>query len=228
MRGQSDNLLKSKVLGLRRSGKTYSEIKKSIGKNIPKSTLSTWCSQVVLNRKQKKRIADSVKMNILNGQKKALVVIRKKRESHLAEIDGKIKNLKNVFLDKSVAKIALAMLYLGEGAKSRKGSLMLGNSNPDLINLFVHLLRKCYLIDEGKFRCTVQCRADQNIPELEDFWSRLTKISLNQFYKARIDPRTIGKKSLKTDYKGVCRIDYFSADIYIELKKIGELLSKQV
>ena len=81
----------------------------------------------------------------------------------------------------------------------------------------MNLLRHYYTIDESKFRCTLQCRADQNIQELENFWANITGISKNKFYKARIDPRTINKSSRKKDYKGVCRIDYFSAEVFIDL-----------
>ena len=90
----------------------------------------------------------------------------------------------------------------------------------------MHLLRFCYNIDEKKFRCTLQCRVDQNIPKLEKFWGEITKIPLSQFYKARIDPRTIGKTSKNIDYKGVCRIDYFSADIFLDLMQIPKTIYK--
>lgn len=54
--------------------------------------------------------------------------------------------------NKDVKKIALAMLYLGEGGKKQRGSLMFGNSDPVIINLFLRYLRDCYNIDEKKFR----------------------------------------------------------------------------
>jgi hypothetical protein len=132
--------------------------------------------------------------------------------------------MKELIQQRDIAKIALAMLYLGEGSKCTKGSLMFGNSNPGIIRLFLNLLRSCYNIDEKKFRCTLQCRADQNIKKLEKFWSQTTGVPPNQFYQARIDKRTIGKPSKKPDYKGVCRIDYFSADIFNELLQIVKII----
>jgi hypothetical protein len=86
-----------------------------------------------------------------------------------------------------------------------------------MIRLFVFLMRKCYSVDESKFRVTVQCRADQNPAELAAYWSAVTNIPLAKFYKPQIDPRTIGKPSKKLNYKGVCRIDYLSASVYHEL-----------
>lgn len=219
--------LKENAIELRKHGKTYPEIQKILKKQIPKSTLSNWCSDVSLSLKYKKRIQDCNKINLDKARKIALAVIKRKREKYLQSVIDRNQYLATIFENQDIAKIALVMLYLGEGSKNlKRGSLMFGNSDPYIISLFLHLLRYCYNIDEKKFRCTLQCRADQNIKKLENFWSRVTKISLSQFYKARIDPRTIGKPSKKLDYKGVCRIDYFSADIFIELMKIPEIIYK--
>jgi len=217
-----------KVQKLRKLGKTYSEIKKEIGQNIPKSTLSYWCKKIPLASDYHKMIQALNVSNLNKARNIALMVKRAQREKYLKSIEDRNRHFSQVIKNKDSAKIALAMLYLGEGSKSSKGSLMFGNSDPVIIKLFVNLLRYCYKIDENKFRCTLQCRADQNIKKLEKFWAEITKIPLSQFYKARIDPRTIGKPSKKPDYKGVCRIDYFSAEIFIELMKIADIIYKGV
>lgn len=221
-----NNELRSRAINLRKSGKTYSEIKKDTGVNIPQSTLSYWFKNIKLSKNQKNRIDKIVLKNIKKGQLAALKVNKIKRQAYLDSVENRVKHLGKLMYNKDVAKISLAMLYLGEGSKVRKGSLMFGNSDPEIIKLFLGLLRHCYEIDEKKFRCTVQLRADQNIGKLEKFWHTITKISKKQFYKARIDPRTIGKISKKPEYKGVCVIDYFSADILNEFKKIVEVIYK--
>ena len=218
--------LKNKVMKLRKDGMTYGEIIKAIGKNIPKSTLSYWCDGILLSRFQKLRIKIASEKNIEKGRLIAHQVLKMRRKEYLNSMDLRISHLVKFMENKNVAKIVASALYLGEGAKHRNGSLMLGNSDPHIIKLFLRLLRNSYDINESKFRCTVQCRADQNTQELEKFWRQVTKIPKRQFYKTRIDPRTIGKPSRKLDYKGVCRIEYYSADLYIELKKIGELICK--
>lgn len=216
--------IKNKVTILRKKGKTYSEINKILCLKIPQSTLSNWCNKIELSDKQRKRIENIIKNKITKSREIALAVNREKRIKYLQSVEDRIKYLTPIFKDIRVAKIALAMLYLGEGSKTHRGSLMFGNSDPNIIKLFLGLLRFVYKIDENKLRCTVQCRADQNVNTLERFWSQLTKIPKSRFYKAQIDIRTIGKKSLKVDYKGVCRIDYFSGDLFTEIMKIGELL----
>lgn len=217
-------IFKTKAIVLRKAGKTYGEIKKIIGKPIPKSTLSYWFRNITLPKMYWERMNKKIVKNIEKGRAKALVVNRMKRERYIEEVKDRVKHLSTRLKEKDVAKIALAMLFLGEGSKTRKGSLIFGNSDPLVIRLFLSLLRYCYNIDETKFRCTLQCRADQKIKQLEKFWSKITEISLSQFYKARIDPRTIGKPTKNLEYKGVCRIDYFSGDIFMELKQIIEVV----
>ncbi len=216
-----------KAFTLRKEGKTYSEIKNQIGINIPKSTLSYWCKDINLPKKYHERVRRIILDNAQKGREMALVVNRVKREKYLETVTDRNKHLTLALKNKDVAKIALAMLYLGEGSKTQRGSMTFANSDPFIISLFLYLLRYCYDIDESKFRCTIQPRADQNIKELERFWFDITQIPLSQFYKARIDPRTIGKRSKKLDYKGVCRIDYFSGDLLLEIMQIPKIIYQQ-
>ncbi len=217
--------LKPKIIELRKSGKTYGEIIKIVGRNIPKSTLSDWCGKVYLNSKQRKIIDKKIKDNCKKGMEVAWIVNKERRKKYLKSVVDRNKYLVKIFKDKNVGKIALSMLYLGEGTKGLdRGSLRFGNSDPFIISLFLNLIKKCYKVDEKKFRCTILCRADQNTSDLEEFWIKTTKISKTQFYKTRVDPRTIGKPSQKLDYKGVCVIDYFSADIFLVLIQIPKTI----
>ena len=217
--------LKPKIIKLRKVGKTYGEIRKILGKNIPKSTLSLWCGEIPLLPEYQKRLRETALVNSGKGLKVALAVNKARREKYLKSIEESNAHLSLTIKNKDVAKISLAMLYLGEGSKDpKRGSLVFGNSDPLVVRLFLWLLRYCYKIDEKKLHCTLQGRADHNTKELEQFWSRVTQIPLSQFYKVQIDPRTIGKPSKKPDYKGVCRIDYFSADLLLNLLQIPKTI----
>ncbi len=220
--------LKQKVIKLRMEGKTYKEILELLEADLSKSTLSSWCRKLSLPDDYGRKIREYNLYNLEKARKVALEKQRKERNIYLESIKKRNAHISRLVKDKEIAKIALAVLYLGEGRKNiKRGSLMFGNSDPNIIKLFLHLMRFCYPVDESKFRCTVQCRADQKIDELEKFWAKVTKIPPSKFYKTRIDPRTTGKKSKKPDYKGVCRIDYFSAELLIELLTIGEILTPQ-
>src|SRR3989344_5006366 len=216
---------RNKAIILRKQGKTYSEIGALIPK-VSKSTLSYWLSTLELSNKQKERLSKNVNNKLVKARAVSIEMAKEKRIKYIAETENNNSYIFKSLTNKHVSKIILATLYLGEGSKARRSSLSFGNSSPDIINLFLKLMRNCYDIDESKFRCTIQCRADQDIPHLEKFWLRLTKIPKKQFYRTRVDPRTIGKPSLKPDYKGVCRLDYFSARIYNELLVMGRIISK--
>ena len=217
-------LLRQEAVRLRRLGKTYQEIQKMIKARVPPSTLSYWLKGLPLNSDAKQRIGDLTKANMLQAQKKSVEVNSKKRSQRIKTLRDENADLTLVIQNKRVAKIALSLLYIAEGTKSSRGAVTFGNSDPHIIRLFLHLLRKCYNIEERKFRCTVQCRADQNTKQLESFWSGITKIPRQQFYRTQMDPRTKGKPTQKQQYKGVCRIDYFSAGTYNEIIQIGQLL----
>ena len=165
------------------------------------------------------------RLNLSRGREIASKNRKEKRTALFKDIDDKNRRLLKFFTTNNHSrKIALVILYLAEGSKTARGSLMFGNSDPEIMLMFVNLMRECYKLDERKFRCTLQCRADQDVETLERFWSRITKIPLQQFYKARVDKRSVGQISKKHDYKGVCRIDYYSSAVDLELKRIAQRL----
>lgn len=214
--------IKDHVIRLRKRGYSYNALQEKF--KISKATLSSWLSQIELSDAIKQEMSVRALKNLLRARERAVQVNDEKRRAKLEKIRDKNLSFRNKIHRKDYAKIALSMLYLGEGGK-QGGSISFGNSNPEIIKTFLGLLRTSYNLDEKKFRATVQCRADQNIPELEKFWSSLTHIPHEQFYHAQVDQRTQGKPSRKTNYKGVCRIDYFSAAVFNELAIIAEIVS---
>lgn len=213
------------VRRLRRKGLTYKEINRDLKIEKPKSTLSYWCKGVELPKGYGRKIRLMANDNLIKAREAALVS-KKIRDIKLDRAIGdKYSETCHLFNDINVAKLALSLLYLAEGSKTRRSSIMFGNSDFRIISLFLHLLRRCYKIDESKLRCTIQCRADQDINELERFWGEVTDVPKMQFYAARVDKRTVNKPSKKKGYKGVCRIDYFSAEIERELKIIASILT---
>ena len=64
-------------------------------------------------------------------------------------------------------KLVLGALYLGEGSKGDRSGLTFGNSDPDIVALFLRLLRATMQLDETKF----QCRVAQDAEMLESFWA---------------------------------------------------------
>lgn len=218
------NNLKELAQKLRQEGKTYSEIIAELKVTIVKSTLSYWCKDVIMSQKATMRLNALVNSSLSRARIKAAMIKKEKQRAYINSITFNNLYLQNYLENDDFARSILAILYLAEGSKNRSGSLTFGNSDPRIIQLFIKLLKQCYPIDNLKFRCTVQCRDDQDVLELMEFWSKTTKIPQAQFYKTVIDQRTIGKITKKLNYKGVCRVDYFSAHIYHELTCIANII----
>lgn len=217
--------LNKQIVTLRKAGKTYAEIQTILGKKIPKSTLSYWCRSVSMPKTLQLKIKQKNLVSLGRARALALQSKKDKKEAALVGVRQQSSVFRQLFKHQVTSKLLLTILYMCEGSRSKnRASLMFGNSDPFIVSLFMRLLRFCYSIDESKFRCTIQCRADQNTEELERFWRITTNIPKSQFYKAQVDPRTIGKPSRKPNYKGVCRIDYFSSAILNELVEIMNII----
>ncbi|MBI3335499.1 MAG: hypothetical protein HY001_03300 [Candidatus Portnoybacteria bacterium] len=219
------NALHERAKLLRAQGKTYREIQSLLDMTIPKGTLSGWLKDVVLPKDYPEKVKQLVNNNLQRGRIKAKQILELKRKTLLKNLREKNNHLIKLALNKDVAKIALAMLYLGEGAKWKgHRGLMLGSSDPAIVLLYIKLLNKCYGIDQKILKCRICYRADQKIKALEQYWSEITGVPKRNFYKTKPDPRTVGKKTLKTAYKGVCVITCRGTDIQLELAQIVSIL----
>ncbi|MDD5750350.1 MAG: hypothetical protein PHU56_01725 [Candidatus Pacebacteria bacterium] len=219
--------LRKKAIGLRRTGKTYSEIQQALKIKIPKSTLSYWCNGIELPFRCQERIKKIVSDNQKKSRAAALMAKKEKRQQFLKGLVGKNFYLIDKLQDKDFLKVILAMIYYCEGSKWKNHSgLMLGNSDPRLLNFYVNLLKKCYpdVISNEIFRCWVSHRADQDINGLNRFWSQKLGIPLRCFYKIKPDPRTVGKPTKREDYKGVCVVSSRGSEIQLELETIAKML----
>lgn len=220
--------LKKQVRTLRREGKTYSEIKNILDISVSKSTLSDWCKNVKLPTWYDEKIKELNSKSFNKARKIAWASNRKKREDFLKSVEDEAMKIV-ASLDEANLKIILAALYLGEGAKWKGHSgLMLGSSDPGVILLYMVLLDRCYGIGPHELKCRICYRADQNIKKLEVFWSKTTDIPLNNFYKTKPDPRTVGKKTRNKEYKGVCVLTCKGANVQLELEQIIVILLKKL
>ncbi len=77
--------IKERACVLRREGNTYTEIKKLLKVNIPKSTLSEWFHTMKLSRNEEKNISFKMRSASENGRRKALKTNMIKQEKHLGK-----------------------------------------------------------------------------------------------------------------------------------------------
>lgn len=208
--------VKKKAAELRKAKKTYSEITKTLG--VPKSTLSVWLSEKfegIFDRKA--QLAHLAKIRPL------AIAIKKRNINRRADIlsekvNREVKNypLKNIYFLKSM----LAMLYSAEGARYKGVSgLIFANTDPKMAQLYVTLLRKCYKLDESKFRIRLHLHYYHSIKKSKKIWSKLLNIPLNQFGKVYIKKRSQTKRFRK-NFMGICFISYLDSNIRKEVMEI--------
>ena len=213
--------LQSETRKLREQGLTYREIQDIIGQPVPKSTLSNWCSGITLTDQQRQRISSLNKQNLVTARKLALdsQVARRHTNLSLAHQDA-VQLVSTIELRD--AKIALAMLYLGEGYKHPSYSgLRLGSSTPDIILLYIKLLKICFDKSPDDLKCIISHRADQDLEKLIKYWSSLTTIPAMNFYRSKPDPRTLNKPTRNLNYMGVATISCAGATQQQELAQIA-------
>lgn len=214
---------------LRTMGLTYKEINHKLGLKIPKSSLNHICKNIALNEKQITRINLITKNNLAAGRQKALITNKLIFDKKLAQFRKDNHHLGEFMKDRRAKLIALAMLYLGEGAKwkSRRG-LMLGSADPMIMKMYINLLEDCYGIEKDKLKGRIQHRADQSPTELIRYWSKVTGIKPSNFYPCYADRRTIGKPTLKPDYRGVCVVTCAGTHVQLELEQIVGIINESI
>ncbi len=212
----SENPRKESAIKLRKQGKSYREIGIELG--IAKSTLSGWLRDVALTTDQRTHL----KIQWLEGTAKALELARtthrRKKQDRINLIAQEVgKYVKSVDKNRDFLEMLFVGLYLGDGFKNN-GRVGLGNADPDIVLLFVTLLRKLHHVQELKLRAQIFARSDQNETELITYWSSLLNIPTNRFHKTQFDKRTVNIKS-RDNYHGVCAVVY--ADTLLQWRILG-------
>lgn len=218
--------LKPKAIYLRKRGYSLGMIEQRLA--IPRSTLSGWLKDIKLNRKQKQGLLENWKNGLIKARQQAVKWHNAQKAQRIIEAENSaIETLKNINLnDKNILELALAFLYLGEGAKTNPETA-LGSSNPLILKFFLSLLKSVYNIDVNKIYCELSLRADQNPDEMKKYWSRELKLPLNCFKQAHLDKRTIGSKTYQ-NYKGVCHLRCGNIAIQRKLVFIANLFCEKI
>lgn len=213
---------KRQVLNLGALGNTYAQIQKKY--SVPKSTLSYWFSKAGKKQDRVRQLAHlriariaSIKAN--NLQKKLRII-------EAEDIAKRVANRVPI-LQEAVGKALLAMLYWAEGGKT-DGSVKFTNTDPELILLFISLLRRYYTIDESRLRIGLLVHHYHHRSQTRQFWSEKLQIPATQFWKIYLKPRSGKRRSYKRNFYGICNLHYSSSAIQRELVALGKEISLRV
>lgn len=168
------SILKIKAQKLRKKGKSINFIASFL--NIPKSTVSIWCKDVELTKKQKEKL-------IKNSGKGRLMGAQANKEKKEKCIEFYKKNGKKEIgkLSERDFLIAGLALYWAEGSKTYK--LAFSNSEPVAIKFMFLWFKKIMKVKNEEFMpCVFINSVHKNrINKVLSFWSEFLKLPMNQF-----------------------------------------------
>ena len=172
---------KIKAQKLRKQGQSIKEIAKKL--SIAKSTVSIWCRDIKLTKKQ---IARLDARQIKGGYKGRLKGARIQRERYLKKVE-KLKNqgLKQVGkLSKRDLLITGIGLYWGEGSKTGC-AVRFHNSDPDIIRFMMRWFKEILQIPKEQFAMYIVINEihKDRLNKVKKYWSEITDVPLKQFRK---------------------------------------------
>ena len=205
-----------KAMVLRKTGRSIKKIAKLLDVSV--SIVHVWTKDVELTDEQRERLkrrkARVRHLRKLARQSHAEKVLRVKRL--LKDANAEIKSLsEQEFFLTGVA------LYWAEGFKSvKEGRLGFCNSDPRMIKFIIEWFEKSLKINREDFVLRTEFNESHKdrTEEIKVFWSKLTRISLNQFEKPFYH-----RSGWLKDYPD--RDNYFGV-LRVRVRRSSELLHK--
>ena len=174
--------LKNTAISLRKNGKSYNSIRKTLGLKS-KGTLSHWFKNIKLSKKSLELLDKNNKL----AHKRGLFTANKERKIRI-EGENKKAYIEGQDYIQSISKKELlligAVLYWGEGAKSERSSVSLNfsNSDPLMISVYMRFIREILEISEERIRAGIHIYPSISADGAKKFWSKITKLPENRFY----------------------------------------------
>jgi hypothetical protein len=201
-----DKERKDKAILLRKEGKSYSEILQIVP--VAKSTLSFWLRDVGLSSPQKQKITEKRLRAAFRGAQSR----RTQRESSTKAItDSAIKEVGKI-TERELFLIGTA-LYWAEGSKQKEHyvsvPVVFSNSDPAMVVVFLKWL-KLLKIDQERihFELYVHESARERVPEMQHFWSKILKSSINNLTHVYFKKgnNSTNRRNIGREYHGLIRI----------------------
>ncbi len=210
--------LKEKARKLRKSGRSFREISEDLG--ISKSTASLWARNEKMTKQGRIRFHNLLELSKVKSRN---VIFQKKKEC-LEKLEKDCTVLKNKYkYNRDEIKVFLALLYWGEGSKTRRRFSFI-NSDPEMISVYLSLLRLSFNIKEEKLSAWLHLHDYHDREKMIKFWSKITGIDKKRINIYNKKNSGIRKKN---GYKGCINIRYGDYKLFDETMLIIERFIRQ-
>lgn len=189
-----------KARELRTAGKSINEIASLL--NCSKGSVSVWVRDIVLNEKQRENLATRRPAHNYGG-----ISNRKQGKERRSKFQDSGRDIAKK-INPNLHLIG-CMLYWAEGGKSRNCA-ELGNTDVDMLLLWIQFLRECYNVPDEKFFIRWIAHTDIHTEEeIESFWTETLGIPGARVHKPEYNPKprhdSTGTKKGKRPF-GVCKV----------------------
>ncbi len=192
---------KSEAIKLRKKGMSYSQIKEKLG--IGKGTLSDWLKDYPLSNKRIKELRDNNPQRI----EKYINTMRKKREDKFSIAFEKAKNDIGKITERELF-IAGFFLYWAEGGKTRSGTIILTNTDPSMLKVYIKWLGM-FNVDKNKLKIKLHIYRDMNEKKEIKFWCKELGLKKSQFQKTWVKNSKMTDLTYKNNFgHGTCNVIY--------------------
>lgn len=204
---------KKESIKLRKEGLSLQEISRRL--KVAKSSVSLWVRDIVLTQKQIKN---------LHNQQYTNIAIEKRRATRLFHENAR----RQLIVDKASSKIygiskkelflmGIA-LYWAEGSKTRRGMAEFSNSDPRLIKIMMMFFKEHCMVSKKKFRGHIHLHPHLNVHVAERYWSKISGISVKQFFKTSQQHNKASKGKKDTLPYGTFSIYVCSTELFLNIK----------
>jgi predicted transcriptional regulator len=191
---------------LRIDGVSISDIATKL--HISKSTVSLWCRDIVLT-------PEAIQNIVQNSQYKSTASILKYTEGLRIKRQLNVKSdmqagaqLLGSLSERDILCVGLG-LYWGEGYKQGNQEFGFTNSDPKMIQFYIHWLRTVFKVvtTDLILRVSINESHKKRVTEVEEFWSQVTGVPQGQFTKTSLIKTKVRKiYSNPENHNGTLRI----------------------
>lgn len=164
---------------LRLLGESIGVIARKVG--VSKGSVSLWCSDIELSPRQTAALIKREGYGSAKGRQIAAKLKKIERKQRMEKFGG-IGSRKIGRLSNRELFLIGAALYWAEGSKKNR-QVVFTNSDPAMILIYLAWLKRCLYINQDRIFCRVGINQEhkKRVEEIEQFWSKTTGISRDEF-----------------------------------------------
>ena len=217
---------KQRARSLREEGKSINEIIATLG--VSKGSVSLWVRDIVLTEKQKAKLSKHGRSVASVEKRRVSRMANQKQRDEIVTQEAKTKLVK---VSKDDLRLIGLALYLGEGSKMKRGVLDVANSDPLVIKIMMRFFREICCVPLERFKAHIHTFAGADIEKTEKYWSGVTGIPRNQFYKTYSKQSSATQNKRRTTPFGTCSVSVNNVNLFLEvmaqIEKMKELVLKK-